>query len=200
MPPKRSRRESLIPPQSSVITNFFSRVPSVSTNALLTPKILTPKIEIISSDDESPSIYQPEVAINLTKVQPQAKHEISTKSINIFKAVKNNRSIKNKKPVTPKKRIPKVAPPYKTIQGTTFAVDAFQFGSIEGVSHYFLTHFHADHHIGLTKKFPHPIYCGQVTGALVQKFISESLDIRTVDIGSPVSVDGVEITAIDANQ
>ena len=58
----------------------------------------------------------------------------------------------------------KPCPPYKIIEDTTFAVDAFQFGYIENVTHYFLTHFHADHYIGLTKSFAKPIYMSPITG------------------------------------
>ncbi|KAI8129846.1 DNA cross-link repair 1A protein [Lucilia cuprina] len=39
------------------------------------------------------------------------------------------------------RRKPKPCPPYKIIENTTFAVDAFQYGYIENVTHYFLTHF-----------------------------------------------------------
>lgn len=60
----------------------------------------------------------------------------------------------------------KPCPPYKIIENTTFAVDAFQFGCIENVTHYFLTHFHADHYIGLTKSFAMPLFVSPITGEL----------------------------------
>lgn len=62
------------------------------------------------------------------------------------------------------RRKPKPCPPYKIIENTTFAVDAFQFGYIDNVTHYFLTHFHADHYIGLTKSFAKPLYVSPITG------------------------------------
>jgi DNA cross-link repair 1A protein len=73
---------------------------------------------------------------------------------------------KTKTPAPRSKRQKKsvVCPPYKIIAGTTFAVDAFQFGKIEGVSHYFLTHFHADHYMGLKRSFDMPLILSEVTG------------------------------------
>nr|XP_017092113.2 DNA cross-link repair 1A protein isoform X2 [Drosophila bipectinata] len=99
-----------------------------------------------------------------------------------------------------KQRKPKPCPPYKVVEGTTFCVDGFQFGDVAGVTHYFLTHFHADHYIGLTKKFSHPLYMSPVTARLVRLFIKvDEKYIHEIDVDQTIMVDNVEVTAIDAN-
>lgn len=57
-------------------------------------------------------------------------------------------------------------PEYKIVEGTNFAVDAFRFGELAGVTKYFLSHFHSDHYVGLNKKFTKPIYMSTITGEL----------------------------------
>lgn len=114
----------------------------------------------------------------------------------------------------------KVCPSYKIIAGTTFCVDGFRFGMIAGVSHYFLTHFHSDHYIGLKKSFNMPLYLSEITcnfitfliltieftiyiipDKLVKQLIGVSDEYMNImEIGAPIIIDEVEITAIDANQ
>lgn len=92
-------------------------------------------------------------------------------------------------------------PDYKIVKGTHFAVDAFRYGSIDGVTKYFLTHFHSDHYVGLTKKFAHPLIMSPITANLVRRIIKvDEKYIRQIDLNSPIMVDDVEVTALDANQ
>ncbi|KAH8369435.1 hypothetical protein KR009_010818, partial [Drosophila setifemur] len=98
----------------------------------------------------------------------------------------------------PKKSKP--CPPYKVVEGTNFCVDGFQFGEIAGVTHYFLTHYHADHYIGLTRKFSYPLYMSPTTARLVRTFIKlDEMYINEIDVDQTIVVDNVEVTAIEAN-
>lgn len=76
----------------------------------------------------------------------------------------------NKKPskaaLTRRKKVE--CPFYKIVEDTKLAVDAFRYGDIEGVEHYFLSHFHADHYIGLKKSFNHKLYVSKITGKFDQ--------------------------------
>ncbi|XP_053674727.1 uncharacterized protein LOC128725030 [Anopheles nili] len=93
-----------------------------------------------------------------------------------------------------------VCPPFKIIAGTNFAVDAFRYGEIEGVTHYFLTHFHADHYIGLKKTFSYPLIMSPITARLVKSFINVSEEhFRLIELHQSIFIDGVEIIALDAN-
>lgn len=136
-------------------------------------------------------------------------HDVEKKKINLEKSliavlseneddadeVEDEENKKGKK----KKKKP-IAPKYKIIEGSLFAVDAFRYGEISHVEHYFLTHFHADHYIGLRKKFAHKIYLSEITAKLVKAFIGvadEYLNVVHVDV--PFYVDNVKIIPLDAN-
>ena len=61
--------------------------------------------------------------------------------------------------------------------GTTFSVDAFNFGAIEGIQAYFLSHFHSDHYGGLNKKFSGMLYSNQVCRKIIPTFLSSILSL-----------------------
>ncbi len=91
-------------------------------------------------------------------------------------------------------------PFYKRIPNTSFVVDAFNYGTVPGVTKYFLSHFHYDHYRGLGKNFAHTIVCSRVTARLAKMKIglnpSRVMDLR---VGESRVIDGVEVTLLDAN-
>lgn len=131
-------------------------------------------------------------------------HDVEKKRINMEKSLvavlsededeetnDENSKGKKKKPIAPK---------YKIIEGSLFAVDAFRYGEISHVEHYFLSHFHADHYIGLRKKFSHTIYLSEITAKLVRAFIGVSEEYLTiVHVNVPFYINDVRIIPLNAN-
>ena len=91
----------------------------------------------------------------------------------------------------------------KTIRGLTpfFIVDGFNFVDPACAS-YFLTHYHGDHTCGLHAAFDlGTIYCSEVTKRLVVRDmgVKDKLVVALPLDGSPVEIEGVAVTAMDAN-
>ncbi|CAF0917142.1 unnamed protein product [Rotaria sordida] len=96
--------------------------------------------------------------------------------------------------------IKRTCPFYKKIPGTTFCIDAFNFGNIDGIQAYFLSHFHSDHYGGLNKKFSNMLYSNQITCNLCQSQLgirSENMTILPMNVFT--NVHGIDVALLDAN-
>ncbi|XP_010249351.1 PREDICTED: DNA cross-link repair protein SNM1 isoform X2 [Nelumbo nucifera] len=95
----------------------------------------------------------------------------------------------------------RVCPFYKKIPETSFTVDAFRYGLIEGCSGYFLSHFHCDHYAGLSKRWSYgSIYCTPLTARLVKKFLLVNPSfVHPLELDIEYVIDGIKVTMLEAN-
>ncbi|KAF7795044.1 hypothetical protein EIP86_006188 [Pleurotus ostreatoroseus] len=96
------------------------------------------------------------------------------------------------------------APFYKVLQGMPIAVDAFRYGSIPGVTAYFLTHAHSDHYTNLSANWKSgPIYCSQGTANLIMHMLgvhSKWVHPLPMNVATEIpDTGGVRVTLIEAN-
>ncbi|XP_037730694.1 DNA cross-link repair 1A protein [Drosophila subpulchrella] len=181
--------ENELPPETS---------PSPVRSHKSASKLRTPLHAPIS--EEKPSSPNPEAKLGSpasVKSSPGLLRSLSE----TFSNPSESPTPKNSKKGTGRKqKKPKPCPPYKIVEGTSFCVDGFQFGEVDGVTHYFLTHYHADHYIGLTKKFCYPLFMSPTTARLVRTFIKvNEVCIHEIDVDQTLVVEGVQVTALEAN-
>lgn len=85
--------------------------------------------------------------------------------------------------------------------GTRFVVDAFNYGLIPEADVYFLSHFHSDHYIGLSRQFSKTLICESGTGNLVRmKLGVDESCIRRLQLNRIYLIQGVKVVLINANQ
>ncbi|CAK1590265.1 unnamed protein product [Parnassius mnemosyne] len=160
-------------------------------------KFFSPKTDITS-------IRQQNLKASCSEVPRNASPTIRNDSLSSYLPGKNvdslhfslpSKSIFNKAQV-----VPKNIPFYKIIAGTHIAVDAFSYGDIPNVNNYFLTHFHSDHYSGLKKSFNKLLFCTKITADLCTSRLGVNPKyIHLINLDETITVDGVEVTAIDAN-
>ncbi|KAL4980977.1 cytochrome P450-domain-containing protein [Aspergillus desertorum] len=98
----------------------------------------------------------------------------------------------------------RTCPFYKIITGFSIAVDAFRYGAVESCNAYFLSHFHSDHYMGLSKSWRHgPIYCSRATANLVRQQLRVDpkwvVDLEFETKTEVPRTGGVQVTMIAAN-
>ncbi|KAL4874013.1 DNA repair metallo-beta-lactamase-domain-containing protein [Aspergillus spectabilis] len=98
----------------------------------------------------------------------------------------------------------RTCPFYKILPGFSISVDAFRYGAVEACHAYFLSHFHSDHYIGLSKSWRHgPIYCSRATANLVRQQLKVDpkwvIDLEFETKTDVPGTGGAQVTMIEAN-
>jgi DNA cross-link repair 1A protein len=98
----------------------------------------------------------------------------------------------------------RTCPFYKILPGFSICVDAFRYGAVQGCNAYFLSHFHSDHYIGLSKSWCHgPIFCSRPTANLVRQQLRVDpkwvVDLEFESTFEVPGTGGVQVTMLHAN-
>lgn len=195
------------------VTAFFKRESQIKLESSNPPKledsklnssIETPEITICDSEDGdseceevfcSNNIIEKQKSIVSASARKTKKYDpadfVEFETFNYDdQVIQDNKTAKDRRR----------CPFYKRIPYTSICVDAFNFAREEALKYYFLSHFHADHYIGLTKGFDKQIHCSPITGRLIRyKFKVAGKYIHTHEINEPFYVSNVRCTFYDAN-
>lgn len=156
---------------SSVIVD--NSPPNVVANEIIEPIACN---EVIANEENASKSGQSSLLMEqITSIRPSMStySDCSSKNVDVNqnhteKYIKRRKTKEKPQTVIKKQTKKKMktanVPSYKIIKDTKLAVDAFRYGDIEGVQHYFLSHFHADHYIGLKKSFSAKLYLSEITG------------------------------------
>jgi DNA cross-link repair 1A protein len=158
------------------------------------------EITIIDSDDDEPQ----EIFCSDQLLEKRRKLEVQKRKRNYdpwdfveFETFNyNDETLIDKNSLKERRRCPF----YKRIPYSKICVDAFNFAKEDGLKYYILSHFHADHYVGITKGFDRPIYCSPITARLVRhKFRVKPKYIQARELNEPFYIDNIRVTFYDAN-
>lgn len=196
------------------VTTFFQRQPPQTISLIPIPEVksdINVAPEIISCDDDadddddciqevycSDNLLDRRKSLNTSlesnKSEKRKYCEADFVEFETFNY--NDEVIQDSKTSKERRRCPF----YKRIPYSNICVDAFNFAKENSLKYYFLSHFHADHYIGMTKGFDRPIHCSPITGRLVRyKFKVANKYIHTHELNEPFYVSNVRCTFYDAN-
>ncbi|KAJ3798933.1 DNA cross-link repair protein pso2/snm1 [Lentinula aff. detonsa] len=170
-----------------------------------------------SSEASATKILRPLSSFDLTKASPPPPEpqRLSSTSCNLYSVLmsshKENEAWKEAAVAEDRGYRPsksnggrRKAPFYKVLQGMPIAVDAFKYGTIPGVTAYFLTHAHSDHYTALSNTWSSgPIYCSEGTANLIKHMLRVHPSwVHPLPMDVPTEIPntgGVRVTLIEAN-